>query len=272
MTVSACIITYNQEKYIKETLEGAIAQSVNFDYEIVINDDCSTDTTSEICKSYANKYPKLITYIRQDKNLGMIENVKKSINACKGKYIALCEGDDYWTDPLKLQKQVDFLEANVDYNICFHNVKVYNQSLRKFQNDTIARNVSETTNILDLAQGNYIHTPSVMLRNNFTLPHWFSTCPLGDWSLYMIAIGDKKIKKLSDTMAVYRVNDQGIWAKTSQKNRMENTVKSYKKVLNNLSLKDEVKKIMTNRINKLSKNLNKSSKSSVVQRIINKYF
>src|SRR5690606_559849 len=97
----------------------------------------------------------------------------------RGNYIALCEGDDYWTDPLKLQKQVDFLEVNLDYSICFHNVKIYNQEGKTFQKDTITRDVNETTGEEELAKGNYIHTPSVVLRNDFNIPLWFNKVSMG---------------------------------------------------------------------------------------------
>ena len=121
MKVSACIITYNHENYIRECLEGAINQIIDYDYEIVISDDKSSDNTLQICLDYASKYPNLIRILPSESNLGMIGNWIKSISNCKGEYIALCEGDDYWTDPYKLQKQVDFLEENHDYVMSFHN-------------------------------------------------------------------------------------------------------------------------------------------------------
>ena len=121
MKVSACIITYNHENYIRECLEGSINQINYYDYEIVISDDKSSDNTLQICLEYASKYPNLIRILPSESNLGMIGNWIKSISNCKGEYIALCEGDDYWTDPYKLQKQVDFLEENPSYVMSFHN-------------------------------------------------------------------------------------------------------------------------------------------------------
>ena len=113
--VSVCIITYNHEDYIAQAIEGAISQQTDFNYEIVIGEDCSTDSTRKIVNKYAKKYPELMKVITSEKNVGMIQNFIRTLNACQGKYIAICEGDDYWTDPYKLQKQVDFLEANPDY-------------------------------------------------------------------------------------------------------------------------------------------------------------
>lgn len=117
--VSVVMITYNHEKFIKEALESVFSQKTNFQYEIIISNDCSTDNTDEVIKKIIDKNENgnLINYTNHKNNKGMIPNFLWSIQQAKGKYIALCEGDDYWTDPYKLQKQVDFLEANPDYSI-----------------------------------------------------------------------------------------------------------------------------------------------------------
>lgn len=113
--VSACIFTYNHEGFIKQCIEGALKQEVNFSYEIVIGENNSTDDTASICEAYAKKYPKLIRLFKNKENLGMSKNWLLTMNRCKGKYIALCDGDDFWTDAEKLQKQVDFLEQHDDF-------------------------------------------------------------------------------------------------------------------------------------------------------------
>ena len=133
MKVSACIIAYNHENYIIDCLEGALSQKVNFDYEIVIGEDKSTDATLKICEEYVSRYPDKIRLIKRDVNLGMMGNWTDTIKSCQGKYIAICEGDDYWTDPLKLQKQVDFLEVNPDYTFCVHRYKLYIENDKKFE-------------------------------------------------------------------------------------------------------------------------------------------
>ena len=123
--VSICCITYNHAQYIRQCLDGFLMQKVNFEYEIIVHDDASTDGTSEIIREYSNKYSDLIVPIFQTENQyskgvrGMY--AKFVFPRARGKYIALCEGDDYWIDENKLQMQVDFLENNPEYTMCFHN-------------------------------------------------------------------------------------------------------------------------------------------------------
>lgn len=244
------MITYGHEKFIEEAIKGVLMQECDFEVELIVANDCSTDNTNEIVERYIETHSRghLIKYTLHLINKGILPNFIWTLQQCKGKYIALLDGDDYWSDPLKLQKQVDFLEANPDYNICFHNVQLFIQEENKFDKDNITREVPEITNIEDLARGNYIHTPSVVLRNNFTIPKWFSKSPIGDWILYMIAIKDKKVKKLDAIMAVYRVHKTSIWANKSQEYRNKNTHISVKLVLNNLKLGNSSVKILKSRL------------------------
>src|SRR5690554_4131282 len=129
--VSISCITYNHAPYIRQCLEGFLMQQCDFEYEILIHDDASTDGTSDIIREYQEKYPNIIKPIIQTENQWSqgVRGIMARFNfpRAKGKYIALCEGDDYWTDPLKLQKQVDFLEENENYSFCFHDAIILNQ-------------------------------------------------------------------------------------------------------------------------------------------------
>ena len=118
--LSIVTITYNHEQYIRQCIEGVLAQKTSFPIEFIIADDCSTDETKSICEEYAKNNPDIIRLISSSANVGAVENEQRALLAAKGKYIATCEGDDYWTDPLKLQKQVDFMAAHPDYSVCFH--------------------------------------------------------------------------------------------------------------------------------------------------------
>ena len=118
--VSIVCITYNHEPYLRQALEGFLMQETDFPVEIILAEECSTDGTRAICEEYAEKYPSKIKYIYRDHNVGYNENEYEAMCTATGKYIAYCEGDDYWTDSLKLKKQVDFLESHPDYSVCWH--------------------------------------------------------------------------------------------------------------------------------------------------------
>lgn len=220
--VSVCMISYNHRAFISQAIEGVLMQETNFPIELVIGEDCSTDGTREICLEYQQKYPNIIRVLPRNKNLGMMPNFIDTFENSKGKYIALCEGDDYWTVPLKLQKQVNFLEANPDFAICFHRVKkVYEEESRETLSNENQKEISEFE---DLALENYIHTPSCVFRNGLFkgFPDWFYQSPVGDWVLHLLNAQHGKIKFLEDVMAVYRIHNNGVW---SMKDPIETYVK-----------------------------------------------
>jgi glycosyltransferase involved in cell wall biosynthesis len=253
---SICILTYQHVNYIKQCLDGILMQQTTFPIEILLGEDASSDGTREICLEYAANHPDKIRLFlhHRENNIAINGNPTGRFNFlynlynARGNYIALCEGDDYWTDPLKLQKQVDFLEGNPDYKICFHNVKIYNHEKGSFEKDTITRVVPETTTLKELAKGNFIHTPSVVIRNDFRIPKWFNKVILGDWSLYMLAIKGKKLFKFGDEMAVYRMHDQSIWSKLDQEKRNKLTNENVELLLKNLKMNRESKNILRNRL------------------------
>ncbi len=212
--VSVCCLTYNHERFIRECLDGFLMQKTSFPVEILIHDDASGDGTAEIIREYAVQCPHIIKPILQLTNQysnGIKPFAAFVIPVARGGFIALCEGDDYWTDPYKLEKQVQFLEENTDFSICFHKVKISSKS--KIIDDYITRNVPVVTDIIELARGNYMHTPSVVFRRHWlTLPDWFYNCPIDDYPLHMINAEYGKIYKLDDVMCIYRVHDTNTWA------------------------------------------------------------
>ena len=161
--VSIFCITYNHSSYIRQCLDGFLIQKTNFPFEVLIHDDASTDDTAGIIKEYEAKYPDIIKPIYQVENQyskGLDINIVYNLPRARGKYIAMCEGDDYWTDPLKLQKQVDFLESHTDYSMCFHSVwKLENGNTTHFVN--IAK--SEIS-VWDIINNWLVPTCSVLYR------------------------------------------------------------------------------------------------------------
>lgn len=231
--VSIACITYNQENYIKDTIDGFLMQKTTFPIEIIINDDASTDNTTKFLRDYADKHPNLIIPIFQKENQyskGINPGVKFVLPLCKGKYIALCEGDDYWIDPYKLQKQVDFLEANKDFVISHHNMKVIYENSNREPHLSNSPEQKEITTIEDLASSYFIYTASSIFRNGLIkeFPDWFYQSPLGDYMLYMLIAQYGKIKYFPDVMGVYRVHENGIWSNLSDNCRLEKQLNTLK--------------------------------------------
>lgn len=127
--ISICIITYNQENYIKSAIEGALAQVCAVPVEIVVSDDCSTDTTPKICRDYAKNYPNIVRFVQPVENFGTNRHWVFALQQCRGDYIALCEGDDYFIDDYKLKRQYSFMEANPRNSFCSHEVYVHHEIL-----------------------------------------------------------------------------------------------------------------------------------------------
>lgn len=216
--VSVWMITYNHEKYIRQSLENVIAQKTNFPFEVIIGEDCSTDGTRAILREFEEMYPDIIKPVYHDSNVGAMQNAYEyCYPRLSGKYVACLEGDDYWIDENKLQKQVDFLEANPGYAICFHQVyELYDE--KEFMATELFSSVAGSTvdfSIDDLATyGNFIHSASVVFKNFLIpeFPSWLKTSPIGDYVLHMLNAKKGKIAFLPNPMSVYRKHDQGAWA------------------------------------------------------------
>ncbi len=214
--VSICMVTYNHGEKIREAINGVLMQQTSFDIELVIGNDRSTDHTDAIVNEILANHPKagLIQYINHAHNIGMMANFGYVLGRCTGQYVALCDGDDYWTDPLKLQKQIDFLDAHPDYALCFHSARVL------LPNGTITAdyitNVPEAHETLEdlVTRGNYIHTPTVVYRNVVReFPPEFFRTPIGDYFMHILVARHGKIKFINGEMAVYR---QGVGVLSQQ--------------------------------------------------------
>lgn len=205
--LSVCLITFNHEKYIKQALEGILSQNVNFSWELIIADDYSKDGTREILLEFKRRFPHFIKLIFQDTNVGATQNWIDLIAYPKSKYIAYLEGDDYWTDPKKLQMQVDFLEKNPSSTICYHNVLVLHPNGDLTPDSEIEkRMVNPVSNLLDMILfGNYIHSPSVVFRNVIKkLPSEFYFSPIGDYFFWVLLAEKGSINRIDGEYAVYR--------------------------------------------------------------------
>lgn len=210
--VSIQCLVYNHEPYLRQCLDGFVMQKTNFKFEAIVHDDVSTDGSAAIIREYAEKYPDIIKPIFETENQyskhdGSLDRIMHE--ACKGKYIAMCEGDDYWIDPLKLQKQVDFMEANPDYSMCFHNaVKYYVQENRiaLFNNYKTDCDLS----VHDAIHNWYVPTASMLYRKSIlTYSDWLQQIYSGDYRLILLALNAGKIRYLNGFYSVYRINTNG---------------------------------------------------------------
>lgn len=216
---------FNHERYLRECLDGFVMQQTNFRFVAVVHDDCSTDGSAVIIREYANKYPEIIKPIYEVENQwckhdGSLQRIMDdAVNANKPKYIAMCEGDDYWTDPYKLQKQVDFLESHPDYSMCFHAASIKNDANAKVITtcDKIEDNEYGTN---DIFPGWVVPTASVVYRKCMidTYPpikhaEWVK---YGDIVLFLKCTHVGRVWGMSDKMSVYRMTENG--AVISQRN------------------------------------------------------
>jgi glycosyltransferase involved in cell wall biosynthesis len=213
MRVSICSITYNHEKYISEAIESWLKQQTNFDFEIVIGEDCSSDNTKSIINNYREKYSGKISLISSDENIGMIPNFMRTLDACQGEYIAFCEGDDYWIDPYKLQKQVDFMEKNPEYSMCVHNAIVDfedDENKTHFFNEATQKSILTTIDLIDkwsFATGSMLFRAKHLPRMERDLS---SKIHNGDLYLALMVSLGGPIKYIPNVMSVYRRSNYAI--------------------------------------------------------------
>ncbi len=214
--VSISCITYNHEKYIKEALDSFIMQKTNFAYEILIHDDASTDRTPDIIREYQKRYPEIIKPILQTENQYSkgVKVGKYNRERAKGKYIAICEGDDYWTDPLKLQIQVEYMEQNPNCILCFHNANIIlAESL--LTDMKLIKNVEENKiyNAGQIAVLGFIPTASILYRKtpllNIDTLDWVINAVVGDYPLQLLATSHGYAYYINRTMSAYRTGVPG---------------------------------------------------------------
>jgi glycosyltransferase involved in cell wall biosynthesis len=235
--VSVLMITYNHERFIAQAIESVLMQKVDFEYEIVIGEDFSVDSTRAILLDYKRKHADKIRLLLPEKNVGMINNFVATLHACTGEYIALLEGDDYWIDPIKLQRQVDFLEGNVQYNVCYHYCLHQINSVLHHA-DQKRRYAQYSFRFVDSLYSKNGYTASMMFRRQSLVVSEFETVArdslVGDWPLELLLLSKGGLGFfLPYEMAVYREHEGGItkYRKVTRKQFLQDRIKVCERLL-----------------------------------------
>lgn len=231
--VSVCCITYNHENYIAKAIDGFLMQKSSFPFEILIRDDYSTDSTTNIIKHYVDKYPQLIKPIYEKENTYSkgVFPMHQLFKIAQGEYLTPCEGDDYWTDPLKLQKQVDYLTNNPYYAACFHDCMIIYEGRKSNQKNRLRignRNIVEDVDLISIINENNIAMASIMFKNFIQkTPKYRKETSKGDYALMIWIAEQGKIKYLPEVMSTYRMHDGGVWSSRSSMYKEKENIKFY---------------------------------------------
>lgn len=243
--VSVACVTYNQEDTVEQMLKGILEQKTSFRFEVIIHDDCSKDNTPDIIKKYADLYPDVIIPVFEKEN--QFSKGKKILITyvyplVRGKYIAYCEGDDYWTDKYKLQKQFDALENNADCSICVHNVAcITNSGMpldEKFPGIDIEEGVIYANRYLQyefvekswlFQTTSYFVKSSIMKKLCTEIPKFVNTYPVGDLPIVLLCLQEGNCYYIKRDMSVYRKNSGGVL--TKNKNNIQREINYYEKML-----------------------------------------
>lgn len=242
-TVSVCMITYNHEKYIVKAIESIISQKTTLPFELIIGDDCSSDNTRFICLDYQERYPEIVRVNVSEKNLGMTPNLLYTLKSCKGKYIALCEGDDYWVDQYKLEKQVKLMEENQNCSFSVHPCFLHKSDNNKnytafYKGSHIIK--FDAQDVLAVA-GQFAPSASYIMRGDVieNLPSWFSSLPIGDFFLEMNSLKYGFGLYMPDVMSAYRVFSVGSWSDRMRKDNGKLMIDSDERMLKYLGYLEE---------------------------------
>lgn len=233
--ISVLMLTYNFEKYIDEAIRGVMHQRCSHNFELVIGDDHSTDGTVEICRRWAAKYPGHIVLMENVQNRGLMQNFADTYAHCRGRYIAICEGDDYWIDRTKLQRQADFLDAHPDYAMCVHRVVNYYEEDGSM---SLSNGGQKSDNdIIDLARRNFVTNVSVMFRhaNVNPLPEWVTQAATYDYAMHMLNAEHGNIRYMNRCMAVYRKRREALWSRAGAEKQYRMAMQVRKMLMSHFS-------------------------------------
>ena len=221
------MITFNQEAFVAEAIDSVLMQRCDFAFELVVGEDCSTDATRKIVEEYAQLRPDIVKLCTSETNVGAQRNLARVFAACSGQYVAILDGDDYWTSPDKLQHQVDYLDAHPDCALCFHNVQFDDGGTLS---PPYLTSQPERSGLRDLLCGdNYIASCTAMYRWGLveTLPPWWNDLWIADLPLHVLHAQQGWIGYLDEVMAAYRVHAGGLWTGKQPIDRSDGVIRTF---------------------------------------------
>ncbi|HOW97358.1 MAG TPA: glycosyltransferase [Kiritimatiellia bacterium] len=230
--VSVAMITFQHERFIAHAIESVLMQDAGFPFELVIGDDASTDHTREVAGEYGRRHPGRVRLLTAESNQGVARNFVKTLRECRGQYVALLEGDDYWTRPDKMRKQADFLDAHPEHAACFHPVKVRADGEAGTRHVQRVRPPRGGYGLEDLLRANFMHTCSVMSRNHL-IPDWpepFLDLKMLDWPYHILNALRGTVGFLPEAMAVYRLHAASAWSAGRLRDRIAETRRMLERV------------------------------------------
>jgi glycosyltransferase involved in cell wall biosynthesis len=233
VAISVLIVTYNHARFVRQALDSVLTQRLPEPLEILISEDCSTDGTRGIVQEYADRYPHLVSLLLSERNLGSNEVVARGFRAARGRYIALLDGDDYWTDDDKLQAQIEFLDTRTDITICFHNVQVVNERSQGIGRLWNGPDQPEVSGLHELLRGNFIATSSVVYRRAAVaeIPAWYAGFfPVTDWPLHVLYAREGRIGYLDRTLGCYRLHSGGLFSTLAEREKLEANADFYRRL------------------------------------------
>jgi len=223
------MITYNHESFIRQAIESVMMQETNFDFELVIGEDCSTDATRIIVSEIHHNFPKRIRLLLPEQNVGMMQNFRSSYACCVSQYISFLEGDDYWTDSNKLQRQVDWMDSHPDCPLCFHPAIYVDEIGRPIRKQYPEKPKCFYT-LDDMMDQNWVQIGSVMLRRELMpeISPWFSELLLGDWPLFILMARFGDLCCLPETMLAYRIHPNSHWSSRLEAEKTLATIEMFR--------------------------------------------
>ena len=238
--VSVLTVTYNHEKYIARALDSALMQVTSFEVEIVVGVDLSTDRTREIVERYAREHPGRIRTLLHDTRVGMHGNIQSTLAACDAEYVAVLEGDDYWTTTDKLQKQVEYLDGHPECVLCFTRARLVEETTGG-DYDYGPGERQQSYGLEEILEDNFIPTATLLSRNKIitTWPSWVFELSLGDWAAHVLYAEKGRLGYLDETTAVYTRHPNGVWSRMTADDRLRTIVTMYQHLYTHLGPKYE---------------------------------